>query len=163
MTCPVCSSPMNTQDFGGVAVDVCSNCKGLWFDWEELSKVDGENADLGAALKDALNSPRHPDADRGKVNCPKCGLPLHRHGYKMVKGVSIDECYQCGGFFLDAGELKVIRETEPTAQQRDQYCQNLINNLPEYQQAQMDLAKQQIRANAIRAWAYASVPFGPGW
>ncbi|MCA1597191.1 MAG: zf-TFIIB domain-containing protein [Chloroflexi bacterium] len=163
MTCPVCSASMSPQDFGGVSVDVCDSCKGIWFDWSELGKVEGENADLTAALKDALASPRHPDEDREKISCPKCSLSLHRHIYKMVKGVSIDECYECGGFFLDAGELKVIRETEPSPQQRAQYCQNLVGNLPEYQQAQMGLARQQLRANAMRAWVYASAPLGPGW
>ena len=36
-------------------------------------------------------------------------IPLHVHKYRRGP-VEIDECYSCGGVFLDAGELKKIRE-----------------------------------------------------
>ena len=110
MNCPVCQKQMVTEDFGGVSVDVCRDgCKGIWFDWFELSKLDEKNEGMGAALQEALDYPRTNDANRGPINCPKCSVPLHRHLCTVDKEVSVDECYDCGGFFLDSGELKDIR------------------------------------------------------
>jgi len=80
MRCPVCQEEMVEQDFGGVKVDICKDgCKGIWFDWSELSKLDEENEGFGNALKEALDYPRANDEDRGQINCPKCGIPLHAH------------------------------------------------------------------------------------
>jgi Zn-finger nucleic acid-binding protein len=35
---------------------------------------------------------------------------MREHRYENIRGVLVDECYGCGGFFLDAGELRAIRE-----------------------------------------------------
>jgi hypothetical protein len=49
MNCPVCSKAMVEKDFGGVRVDVCQDgCKGIWFDWMELIKLDEQNEGLRA-------------------------------------------------------------------------------------------------------------------
>ena len=43
MNCPVCGKEMVSEDFG-VNVDVCENgCKGIWFDWGKLAKLDQKN------------------------------------------------------------------------------------------------------------------------
>ena len=104
MNCPVCQGQMTEQDFGGVMVDVCKDgCKGVWFDWNELIKLDESNEGLGKALQEALNHARNNDADRGQIPCPKCRIPMHIHRYQSAKEVNVDECYQCGGFFHDSG------------------------------------------------------------
>ena len=77
MKCPVCNTEMVEEDFGGVKVDVCKDgCKGLWFDWVELIKLDEKNEGFGNALNEALNcSVRYEH--RGKINCPSffCQAP----------------------------------------------------------------------------------------
>src|ERR1700733_2754542 len=73
MNCPVCKMAMIERDFGGVVVHVCENgCKGIWFDWLGLSKLDKSNEGVGQALQDALHYPRVNDTNRGQLNCPKC-------------------------------------------------------------------------------------------
>jgi len=42
----------------------------------------------------------------------------------------VDECYGCGGFFLDSGELKEIREHHMNSEERDAYIQKLIVDTP---------------------------------
>jgi len=127
MNCPVCGKTMVEEDFGDVLVDVCKNgCKGIWFDWGELEKLDENHEGLGKALEEALNSPRVDDADRGPINCPKCGIAMHVHKYSSAKEVGVDECYACGGFFLDSGELRRIRDSHMSDQERDAYVQKLI-------------------------------------
>jgi Zn-finger nucleic acid-binding protein len=118
---------MVEEDLGGVLVDVCKNgCKGIWFDWGELKDLDENHEGVGRVLNEALKSPRQNNANRGPLNCPKCGIKMLEHKYKNAKEVSIDECYACGGFFLDSGELKQIRDNYMSEDERDVYVQRLI-------------------------------------
>jgi hypothetical protein len=39
------------------------------------------------------------------MHCPKCGMELHTITYR---GVDIDRCFNCGGHFLEAGELEKL-------------------------------------------------------
>ena len=150
MNCPVCKKSMVEEDFGGVKVDVCrTGCQGVWFDWNELTKLDEKNEGLGQALQEALHYPRVNDASRGAINCPKCNLPMHRHLYKSDKEVNVDECFKCGGFFLDSGELKEIRDHHMSEQERATYLQRLMGNLPSYQQHVKDSEREELRADAL--------------
>jgi len=151
MECTVCGKEMKEQDFGGVMVDVCVNgCKGMWFDWFELGKLDENNEGCGRALQEALHYPQENDENREKINCPKCGLPMHIHKYQSSKEVNVDECYNCGGFFLDSGELKIIRDTFMSEEERDAYAQKLIDDVPEFKQAVEDREKDKARVAAIK-------------
>lgn len=153
MKCPACSGEMVEKDFGGVLVDVCKDgCKGIWFDWFELQKLDENNEGLGTALDDALAEGRVSDAGRGQIACPKCSVPMHIHKYKFSKDVNVDECYACGGFFLDAGELAVIRETFMDEAAAQAYTEELMNKVPSFQEAQLDQKKDAARVEAVRKY-----------
>jgi Zn-finger nucleic acid-binding protein len=47
--CPVCDQPMRREVMGGVQLDVCRRCKGVWFDHHELDAV--WKAQAGMALR----------------------------------------------------------------------------------------------------------------
>ena len=133
---------MVEEDFGGVLVDVCKNgCKGIWFDWGELKDLDENHEGLGKALEEALNSPRQNNPERGRLNCPKCGIKMRHHKYKNAKEVSVDECYACGGFFLDSGELKQIRDNYMSEDEREVYVQRLVSETPLRQDTQKALLR----------------------
>ena len=154
MKCPVCANQMVEQDFGGVRVDVCVNgCKGIWFDWFELSKLDENNEGFGKALKAAIQEPRTNDESRNKLICPKCGIPMHVHKYQSSKDVNTDECYLCGGFFLDPGELPAIRESFMSEEEREAYVQKLIDDVPEFAAAQEDAEKKDYRTRSIEVFS----------
>jgi len=149
MNCPACGALMVEEDFGGVRVDVCKNgCKGIWFDWQELRRLNEEHEGAGNALEEALKSPRVNDAGREPLNCPKCGMAMRAHKYSSAKEVSVDECYGCGGFFLDSGELREIRDNYMSEEERDAYVQKLLDETPEYKQ--MEEETRQLRAKAGR-------------
>ncbi len=153
MNCPVCQKAMVAEDFGGIMVDICKNgCKGIWLDWFELSKLDEKDEGFGEALKAALNYPRVNDEGRGKISCPKCGIPMHTHKYSSAKEINVDECYSCAGFFLDSGELKEIRDTFMSEQEETAYLQKLLDEIPSFQQATRDLEKEKIRSEALRKY-----------
>jgi Zn-finger nucleic acid-binding protein len=150
MKCPVCANEMIERDFGGVTVDVCADgCQGLWFDWFELMKLDEENEGMGGALKNALESPRVNDENRERIFCPKCGIPMHVHKHASNKEINVDECYACAGFFLDSGELRVIREDHMTEEERQAYADKLVAEIPEHDEAVETLEKEKARVAAI--------------
>ena len=43
------------------------------------------------------------------MRCAKCGSELHE---VLFRGVSIDKCFNCGGVFLDNGELEKVAGAE---------------------------------------------------
>ena len=149
MNCSVCGKLMVEEDFGGVRVDVCRNgCKGIWFDWQELIRLDENNEGVGNALEEALKSPRVNEAEREQLQCPRCGIPMHAHKYGRAKEVNVDECYACGGFFLDSGELRQIRDNFMSDEEREAYVQKLLDEIPEYKAKEEELEKAQLRKKA---------------
>ena len=51
MNCPVCDKLMAETNFGDVQVNICKDgCKGIWFDWGELTRLDESNEGFGKAI-----------------------------------------------------------------------------------------------------------------
>ena len=102
MHCPKCVrtslKPHKVQKTD-VVVDSCGNCKGVWFDANELNDV------LPVASKD-LQVPNH--AKPTGMTCPKCRVPLEAFNYPQTY-VEIDMCRKCKGLWLYRSELKEIR------------------------------------------------------
>lgn len=111
MICPACSQNLTETQVGAVAVDVChGGCGGIWFDLFELQRVDEQHESAGEPL---LNIPRDPALQMDfarKRDCPRCeGIKLKRHFFSARRQVEVDHCPNCGGYWLDAGELEKIR------------------------------------------------------
>jgi Zn-finger nucleic acid-binding protein len=150
MNCPICGKEMIEEECKNIKIDICKEgCKGMWFDWSELSKFDEKNEKVSEALEEALNYPRASDDNRGPIKCPKCGINMHAHRYQSSKGVMVDECYTCGGFFLDSGELKVIRDTCMSEEEQEEYAQRIIKGIAGYQ----NLARSKERSIAVQRFA----------
>lgn len=111
MNCPACGhglSPITTAD---LTVDACvDGCGGIWFDQFELKKVDEAHEAAGEAL---LSIPRQPDREvnrEKRYSCPKCpDIVMMRHYSSAKRQVVVDDCPNCGGVWLDEGELAAIR------------------------------------------------------
>ncbi len=150
MKCPACSNQMEEKDFGGIHVDVCPGCKGIWFDWFELSKLDEPHEGMGDELLDALQEAKAIGDRSGQIECPKCGVKMHEHRYQKTKEVDVDECYTCAGFFLDAGELKAIRDETMSAEEEDAYINKLVGDIKGYEEMVKDQDRRKTRADAMR-------------
>ena len=81
-------------------LDRCPDCKGLWFDQHELDDV------MVTAIDDLVVPPEASTADR---ECPVCHKKMFAFYYPQTV-VTVDMCKKCKGMWLDAGELKEIRE-----------------------------------------------------
>ena len=151
MKCPVCGQEMVQRNFG-IPVDVCEHgCQGIWFDQGELAQLDETKEGFGPALAAALHYPRNNQKKRGPINCPKCGTPMHTHQYSRAREVNVDECYRCGGFFLDSGELTEIRDHFMSDAEVAAYTDQLARGVPGYLEGLDKLAAEKQRLAAIQA------------
>ena len=128
MKCPACSIETEEVTLDDISVDVCKKgCGGIWFDRFELRKVDEPHESAGESLLDInLEQQTAPDLSRKRI-CPQCeDMSMMRHFFSVKKEVEVDECPQCGGFWLDCGELSQIRSQFSSEEERKQaareYC-----------------------------------------
>src|SRR5215472_4277596 len=111
MKCPACFNDLTEIQVGSLKVDVChGGCGGIWFDAFELQKVDEEEEAAGGHLLDIQRDESVKVDPNRKRDCPRCaGVKLKRHFFSAKRLVEVDECPNCGGYWLDAGELAAIR------------------------------------------------------
>ena len=122
MECPACGNQMQETTVGDVKVDVCKGgCGGVWFDQFELKKFDEPHEEAGRELLD-VEGDQSITLDRTKsLNCPRCGgFKMLRHFFSIKHEVEVDECPNCAGYWLDAGELRKIRSQFETEAERRQ-------------------------------------------
>jgi Zn-finger nucleic acid-binding protein len=111
MKCPACFNELRPLQVGSLVVDACQGgCGGIWFDAFELQRVDEEEEAAGGPLLEIARDPRVLVDSSRKRECPRCaGVKLHRHFFSAKRRVEVDQCPNCGGYWLDAGELASIR------------------------------------------------------
>ena len=125
-TCPVCKNALRSLTVGkGVVIDFCPNCRGSWFDADELHQVyQDRNAASALLLPPLPNLKRDPVLckqcetyhSRSEKYCPECKSPLPflcpicRKPLQLShrQGISLDCCHDCKGVWLDGGELTAL-------------------------------------------------------
>ncbi|MGK7872256.1 MAG: zf-TFIIB domain-containing protein [Xenococcaceae cyanobacterium] len=131
MECPRTGKPMIEVDINGVKIDVSTGCGGIWFDKFEFQKFDEPHESAGEQLieisekyrnddidcEKRLQSPRHPD------------VTMMRYYFSVKRKIEIDECPQCGGIWLDSGELQQIRELFPSSEAKNQAADEYFEQL----------------------------------
>jgi hypothetical protein len=115
MNCPSCDRELKSIQAGSIEAYVChEGCGGVWFDGAELSKTDEPLERAGLELMGLARIDQAPAARGLRRNCPRCaGLPMRRHYFRVKRTVEVDECPECGGFWLDSHDLGLIREIHP--------------------------------------------------
>ncbi|MEW6282168.1 MAG: zf-TFIIB domain-containing protein [Candidatus Eremiobacterota bacterium] len=85
-------------------IDCCPNCRGFWFDGEELSRLF-PSADLARRVFSQEALAPVPGTGTPPRACPRCAQPL-----KLTRAleVEVDVCRRCRGIWLDAGELLLL-------------------------------------------------------
>ncbi len=138
MICPACAAQLSALKLPGLTVDVCrAGCGGIWFDNFELSKVDAAHEPLGEALMKVEPNPAATIVPN-KRPCPKClGIIMLQHKFSPEKPVVVDECPNCGGVWLDGGELTEIRRPAVAKEDRIEATQKFFNSLLTQELAQL--------------------------
>lgn len=107
-TCPKCAGGMEAINIGPVEVDECRQCRGVWFDKDELRKAkDFTDPDLNWMNFEVW---KHEDQFRTEASplcCAACGKPMVSVNYGHT-AVQIDYCPACKGIWLDSDEFKKI-------------------------------------------------------
>jgi len=137
---------------GAVTLDVCSGgCGGVWFDQFELKKADEPHEAIGEAILDVPVA-AGVRVDHGpRRKCPKCaGVPMMRHFYSVRKQVQVDECPDCGGFWLDLGELRTIRSQFKTEEERTKAAEQYFSEVFGVHLAALRAQSEESRQKAER-------------
>jgi Zn-finger nucleic acid-binding protein len=88
-----------------LSYDLCEKCGSLWLDAGELDKVAFEvegSIEFCSEEEAAI-------AERSQKKCPRCdGFRLTPVRFLGETNIILDHCRNCGGFWLDGGELNLI-------------------------------------------------------
>ena len=108
MDCPVCKNAMITLELGGVEIDHCTDCGGIWLDAGELELLLDDPAQAGQLIDSFKVDPNCKEKPR---KCPICLRKMQ----KIIVGESaptllIDKCSKGDGLWFDKGELQDICE-----------------------------------------------------
>ena len=108
MNCPKCeTTSLQPHEFRGVEVDRCPQCRGIWFDKDELPSFLG----LTRGELRSLQSGRQDEPlNQKQGQCPRDDTPLLRVISPMNAEVVIDSCVSCSGIWLDDGELRKLNQ-----------------------------------------------------
>jgi len=113
MDCPVCSEPMKEVDYEGVKLDYCEKCDGFWLDAGEIRKVNAIHKetfsqDQIAEAVDLIEKKAivARSSESRRIQCPKCGKECE---VVSTSGVSVDECPDGHGIWLDKGEIEKLQ------------------------------------------------------
>ena len=130
MKCPACFNELTQVQVGRLIVDACDGgCGGIWFDAFELEHVDEEGEVAGEPLLHINRDERVVVDAARKRDCPRCeGIRLHRHFFSAKRRVQVDQCPNCGGYWLDAGELWAIRAEKSEAAREEQTRYNSLSS-----------------------------------
>src|SRR5215210_1667115 len=128
--CPVCSNTMTRMEAEGVTVDLCAGgCGGIWFDWFELARVDEANDSAGEKFLEVERDPALEVDLAKRISCPRDHEIMMRHFRSVKRGALVDECPRCAGFWLDAGELAIIRTEFATEEGRERAAEEYFAEL----------------------------------
>jgi Zn-finger nucleic acid-binding protein len=115
LPCPACGALMPPQQIGGVGLNECRGCNGLWVPGESFDLLVSRaiEARRNARPEDLLRlRPRvrgaNPASQAVKYRkCPECEGFMQRRNFRKSSGVIIDVCNE-HGTWLDADELEQI-------------------------------------------------------
>jgi Zn-finger nucleic acid-binding protein len=112
--CPRCSDVLVEENLGGVTIDRCRSCAGVWLDDGEIVSLLQAELAVSNSAGTTATAPRGqagvPLAERESVElCPKCQTHLNAVNYDYGSGVIIDVCPRGHGLWLDKGELEQLK------------------------------------------------------
>ena len=96
MKCPVCNIQTFVVEYLDIELDVCGQCRGVWFDSGELELLLGS--------PDAVNF-EAAETTEEKRPCPVCPQKMDKVNIGPGRRVLIDKCPAGCGLWFDCNEL----------------------------------------------------------
>lgn len=151
MKCPACENELATKNIEDITVDVCNGgCGGVWFDNFEFKKFDEPHESAGETLLDISVNESLNIEYGDKRGCPKCpDIIMRRHFFSVKRKTEIDECPTCGGIWLDAGELRTIRSSFESEEEKDKASDEYLNEVfsGDFARARQESEEQRAKIN----------------
>jgi Zn-finger nucleic acid-binding protein len=102
--CPRCWVALQQEEVEvrgpNVIIDVCPTCGGIWLDSGELNRLLRDRK-LSQYLTKHIGT-----QSKSPLVCPSCGWLMD---IETAEDVDVDVCLNCGGVWLDAGELEKLK------------------------------------------------------
>jgi Zn-finger nucleic acid-binding protein len=161
--CPDCKKPLPPLNYGGVTLDTCGMCGGIWFDEGEMGRILREGPIALVKIEEEVipELKAAPGSLSGRA-CPDCLEPLYKYHYCLNSPIELDGCAICGGFWVEDGELDKIQdwvvhgESRLKASERDRAELAL-----ELANAQIDHDRFMRRSESIRTF-FSLIDLRPG-
>lgn len=109
MHCPACFKQLTPEIEFGIELNECTHCGGIWFDEGELRQLRqfGENAVVELDLAVSPSGEKIEIREKNR-QCPLCSIYLDRYKYDYSSTIELDSCSECGGIWVDDGELSAM-------------------------------------------------------
>jgi Zn-finger nucleic acid-binding protein len=112
LPCPACETRMPPSAVGGIAVNECPGCHGLWVAGDQFDSLVRRAAKAREERSAMADPPRVTGANPARQGlqyrrCPECEQFMLRVNYERSSGVILDEC-RSHGTWLDADELEQV-------------------------------------------------------
>ena len=152
MKCPACGHKLTQMVAGCVTVDVCrGGCGGIWFDHFELKKFDEPHELAGEELMEIKRKKDIHIDHRKRLRCPKCdNVVMMRHFFSVKRQVEVDECSDCGSYWLDMGELAKIRKEFKTEEERKKAAEAYFSEIFDKKLAKIHAESEEKAGSAMK-------------
>lgn len=109
-----------------IAYDICEACGSFWLDKGELDKMA-----FGVPGSIEFSSRvKAEGVSESKRKCPRCNIGMDKVFFLEYSDILLDRCSNCGGFWLDGGELDLVsKETQSLFPGQTQGFMGFVNNV----------------------------------
>lgn len=150
LVCPRCRKVMKKLHLQGVNlnVDYCdSGCKSFFFDKLEFKKILSNIEEKEYLL--SILSVENQEQDELMKICPVCGTKMMKTLIGSIN-VKFDECYNCGGMFIDQKTLKDYIDKSNQIKTSDEQVINLIKSkMPENLRNEFNSSKSSVKMKPL--------------
>jgi Zn-finger nucleic acid-binding protein len=159
--CPDCETNMVEETVDGVTVNACPKCAGVWVHPEAITEILEKDPIGLLELEDKNVSQMEQRVIGHSVrNCPDDSMTLQEYHYCYDSPIIIQVCTECGGFWIEDGQLKKMQA----------WVDEANRPISKQEQDQLDVAKFtldhenfMIRQENIRNIFTRMNRFRPGW
>jgi Zn-finger nucleic acid-binding protein len=112
LACPGCRAALAATSVGGVSLDQCGACGGVWIGQHNFEQLAATRAERAQVLADLPGQGEHAAVRLEAVHyrpCPQCKKLMNRMNYARISGVVLDVCKEHGLWFA-RDELRQVLE-----------------------------------------------------
>jgi len=112
LACPGCHTPLVSTSVGGVSLDQCHGCGGVWVGQHNFEQIAADKAERGEVLGALPGESPKVAVSLSEVHyrpCPQCHKLMNRTNYGHISGVVLDVCKDHGLWF-DKDKLREVLE-----------------------------------------------------